>query len=541
MAIGTSSHELFESVTNPYFIGWRYTISPGLYAEISDLCSEFRGATIGPTDASGANVTLNGHSYRLQLEYSNAAGGCTSAFYGQFINFGALGNKVYGDAPFTLSADATSLLPVSFSAGGACTVTGALVTLTGVGTCTITASQAGDQATGGFYDPATPVTRTFTITPGMALFTFDLSTLPAKTYGDAPFSVASYPGKPADHTGAITFATGSGSDGCSVTSDGLVTITGATSDPGQCVIEAALAADSNYAAVAPISQSFGISKAATSVSVSCPTPNPTYTGSPIAGCTATVTGAGGLNQNLTVTYAGRNGTTFAASTAPPTNAGDYTASAGFGGDANHAGSSNSADFSIDRATPVLTWNNPASVSSGTALSSTQLNATASVPGTFTYTPPAGTVLGAGDGQTLSVTFIPADMINYTNASTSIQIDVTQASQVITGFYQPVDMGGVINTVKGGSTVPLKFEIFAGTTELTDTSSVSLAATRVACDSSAPMDAIEIVAAGETSLRYDSKAGQFIYNWKTPKQAGTCFAVTATTTDGSSLTSFFKLK
>ena len=39
-----------------------------------------------------------------------------------------------------------------------------------------------------------------------------------------------------------------------------------------------------------------------------------------------------------------------------------------------------------------------------------------------------------------------------------------------GFYQPVDMG-VLNLVKGGSTVPLKFEVFAGT-ELTSTSAVS---------------------------------------------------------------------
>ena len=42
---------------------------------------------------------------------------------------------------------------------------------------------------------------------------------------------------------------------------------------------------------------------------------------------------------------------------------------------------------------------------------------------------------------------------------------------ITGFYQPVDMNGVDNTVKGGSTVPLKFELFSGSTELTDTSAI----------------------------------------------------------------------
>ena len=45
--------------------------------------------------------------------------------------------------------------------------------------------------------------------------------------------------------------------------------------------------------------------------------------------------------------------------------------------------------------PTITWNAPAAISYGTALSSTQLNATANVPGTFAYTPAAGTVLKAG--------------------------------------------------------------------------------------------------------------------------------------------------
>jgi hypothetical protein len=111
-----------------------------------------------------------------------------------------------------------------------------------------------------------------------------------------------------------------------------------------------------------------------------------------------------------------------------------------------------------------------------------------------------------------------------------------------GFYQPVDMNGVYNTVKGGSTVPLKFELFKGATELTDTTAIkSLQAAKVACTSGAGEDAIETVATGGTSLRYDATAGQFIYNWKTPTGAGTCYKVTVTATDGSSITAYFKMK
>jgi hypothetical protein len=111
-----------------------------------------------------------------------------------------------------------------------------------------------------------------------------------------------------------------------------------------------------------------------------------------------------------------------------------------------------------------------------------------------------------------------------------------------GFYQPVDMSGVYNVVKGGSTVPLKFEVFAGTNELTATSIVkSFVQTKIACSTSAAIDEIELTTTGGTSLRYDTTAGQFIQNWQTPKLAGSCYKVTMTTQDGSSLSAFFKLK
>jgi len=104
-----------------------------------------------------------------------------------------------------------------------------------------------------------------------------------------------------------------------------------------------------------------------------------------------------------------------------------------------------------------------------------------------------------------------------------------------GFYQPVDVNGVWNTVKGGSTVPLKFEVFSGSTELTNTSSVkSFTLKTVSCPgSTAPTDEIELVTTGGTALRYDSTAGQFIQNWQTPKKPGTCYTTTMTTQDGTS--------
>lgn len=52
-------------------------------------------------------------------------------------------------------------------------------------------------------------------------------------------------------------------------------------------------------------------------------------------------------------------------------------------------------INVNKATPTITWNKPADITHGTALTATQIDATASVPGTFVYTPPLGTVLNAG--------------------------------------------------------------------------------------------------------------------------------------------------
>jgi hypothetical protein len=97
---------------------------------------------------------------------------------------------------------------------------------------------------------------------------------------------------------------------------------------------------------------------------------------------------------------------------------------------DYNGSSATATINVNKATPTMTWANPAGITYGTALSSTQLNSSASVPGTFTYTPGAGIVLNAGTGQTLSVSFTPADTTDYTTAAASATINVAQATPTI---------------------------------------------------------------------------------------------------------------
>ena len=89
-------------------------------------------------------------------------------------------------------------------------------------------------------------------------------------------------------------------------------------------------------------------------------------------------------------------------------------------------------ITVNKATPVITWANPSAISYGTALSATQLNATASVPGTFTYSPANGTILNAGPNQVLTVNFVPASSANYNSVNgTSVMITVNKINLTTT--------------------------------------------------------------------------------------------------------------
>ena len=88
-----------------------------------------------------------------------------------------------------------------------------------------------------------------------------------------------------------------------------------------------------------------------------------------------------------------------------------------------------ASFSlfVAKATPVITWNNPANITCNTPLGATQLNAIANVPGSFVYTPPTGTILSLGSGQTLTVNFTPTNTANYNTVSRSVTINVVDTT------------------------------------------------------------------------------------------------------------------
>ncbi len=166
----------------------------------------------------------------------------------QSIAFNGLSNQVYGTAPFTVSANATSNLTVNFNSSttlSVCTVSGSTVTLVALGTCTIQATHSGNAN----YSAAAPVSQSFTVTSASQSITFN--GLSNQVYGAAPFTVSAN----ATSGLAVSFNSSTTLSVCTV-SGNTVTIVGG----GTCTVQATQSGNTTYSAAAPVSQSFTVTR-----------------------------------------------------------------------------------------------------------------------------------------------------------------------------------------------------------------------------------------------------------------------------------------
>jgi hypothetical protein len=170
-------------------------------------------------------------------------------------------------------------------------------------------------------------------------------------------------------------------------------------------------------------------------------------------------------------------------------------------------------------------------------------------------------VGTNKTVTLSgATLTGSDAGNYSLTVNTTTANITAWNAQGYGFYAPVGVsnsiftaapsdapvsnpGEVWNTAKGGSTIPLKFNVYAGTVEKTSLSDIAaFQSQKLVCAGGVGEDVVEITTTGNTSLRYDTTAMQWIQNWKTPTaNADTCYRAWVTFADGSSIEAFFKLK
>jgi hypothetical protein len=178
--------------------------------------------------------------------------------------------------------------------------------------------------------------------------------------------------------------------------------------------------------------------------------------------------------------------------------------------------------------------------------------------TRTNTPPASESVGSHPILQGTVTA----GANYALAYVGANLTITAWTAAGTGFYAPVGtpnsifvqapgppaapscVGSIWNSAKGGSTVPLKFNVYAGTVEKTSlTDIIGFTTSTVSCSGTPTYtDTIDFTTTGNTSLRYDGTAGQWIQNWKTPNVGQNAYyRVYVKFADGSTLSAFFLLK
>jgi len=252
---------------------------------------------------------------------------CSSAWgkIAQSISWSQQGAYTYGQSPVALTAtgggsgNAVTYTLVS----GPGSISGSTLTITGAGSIVINANQAGNCS----YGAATQVQQTITVNAAPVTAT-------AGSYS------GTYDGSTHALSACVVTGAYTGTLTCTNSPAGPV---GAGAGSGTVTPVAGGDTLSNYN-ITSNNGSWSIAKASSSVTINCPA-SETYTGLAQTPCTASVTGAGGLSQSVTVNYSNN------------TNVGAATATAAFTGDANHNGSNNSGGFAITKAPLTVTANN----------------------------------------------------------------------------------------------------------------------------------------------------------------------------------------
>jgi hypothetical protein len=395
------------------------------------------GATIissAPLNASGqaafstSSLSVGSHSITASYPGDSNSLASTSTVLTQvvnkaeqFITFAPLAGKTYGDADFSVSATASSGLPVSFSiASGPATISGSTVHITGAGTVTVRASQGGD----GNYNAAPDVDQAFEVAKANQAIVF--AALPDKTYGDSPFTVSATGGASGN---AVTF-NASGNCTSGGLNGGTITITQA----GPCTVTASQAGNGNYNAAADVPRSFTINQAAATISVSGYTG--TYDGN-AHGATGSATGVNGEDLTSLLNF----GSTF---TNVPGGSAHWT----FAGNTNYAPASGDVPITITKASSSTTVTCPASVTyTGTAITPCSVAVTGA---NLSLTPAADYTNNINVG-TATASYTYAGDANHDGSSDSKNFQITKASATISVTPYSVIYDGNSHTATGTAT------------------------------------------------------------------------------------------
>ncbi len=358
----------------------------------------------------------------------------------QTITFPPIGAQAVGGT-LTLSATASSGLPVSYASSttSVCTVSGSTASLVGSGTCTITASQAGNAG----YAAAPSVMQSFSV--GVQAQTITFPAIAAQTAGGTVTLSAS-----ASSGLAVTFAS---------TTPSVCTVSGTTASlvgSGTCTITASQAGSGTYSA-ASVSQSFNVNAQ-----------TQTITFPAIAAQTAggTVTLSASASSGLAVTFASTTPSvcTVSGTTASLVGSGTCTITASQAGSGTYSAASVSQTFSVNAATQTITF--PA-IAAQTAGGTVTLSASASsgLAVTFASTTPSvctvsGTTASLVGSGTCTITASQAGSGTYSAASVSQSFNVNAQTQTIAFGAIPAQTVGTTLTVSAAASsgLPVSFTV-----------------------------------------------------------------------------------
>jgi hypothetical protein len=346
VTVGAASQTInLGTLPMPTFGGAPFSVSAtstsGLTVTIAYVSGPATGSGSGPYTATGGGVVNFTATQAGNANYAAATPvnfSVTIAPASQTINVGTLPMPTYGGSPFSVSATATSGLPVTIAyVSGPATGSGSgPYTATGGGVVNFTATQAGNAN----YAAAAPVNFSVTIAPEAQ--TINVGTLPTPVYGGAPFSVSATASSGLPVTIAYVSGPATGAGG------GPYTATGA----GTVNFTATQAGNASYLAATPVNFSVGVAKQA---SVTAVIANPTsVTPVQTTTLTATVSAAVTGSPTGTVTFFD-NGVPIG--TAVPVVggqaqlttlllSGSQAISATYSGDANFVGSSSTANAMV---------------------------------------------------------------------------------------------------------------------------------------------------------------------------------------------------
>jgi hypothetical protein len=152
----------------------------------------------------------------------------------------------------------------------------------------------------------------------------------------------------------------------------------------------------------------------------------------------------------------------------------------------------------------------------------------------------GFASGGGGGSG----FGPAGTVFQTGVRAGVgQVTVTYSlGYTFSGFLAPVDNAPTLNTGKAGRTYAVKWRLTdaAGAPVSAPSAVASVAVQGTDCNTLGTTTApLEAEAAGDSVLRYDAAAGQYVYTWKTPGAAG-CYTLVLTLDSGQTQRAFFQL-